>query len=392
MAGLLDNKFTDVLKGGAAAAVVGANPLLGLLAYPELKKRREQREMDNELARDKMTTHRDMQDARSDLSGLLGRRKSLVPANAPNAPSPDGLNEVVPFQQGPEGPYYKTEQGQQELMGILARLDPAAAAQAALPPVQQERSNTLDLKIQAAIREAGRRGYDPEKTNEFVDTIVTRGGQEGMSIAEMLLMEQRRQKLELDRDAANRNEELREKAFRTGEVGINSSLRRIKSLGDANQQLSTGFLRPGWGVELRAEGLSAWEAMNRFVGNDTSKAQMMLKQYDDFEKGAANLLIDLSTSLSEQGSGFSANTNEKLRQMQEAMANLGKQPGTNAKILSDEIYNLLDIADIEDFEIRDEEVYRQYAQSLSDFGQSGWGLKVGTVQDGRRYVGGPPGE
>jgi hypothetical protein len=66
MAGLLDNKVGDVLKGAVSAAAFGANPALGLLFGGAIGNSRLKREAENKMIRDSMA-------ARDQMADLFGR-------------------------------------------------------------------------------------------------------------------------------------------------------------------------------------------------------------------------------------------------------------------------------------------------------------------------------
>lgn len=347
MPGILDNKLGDLLKGGGAAAALGANPLLGILAGPTIRRNRERRELENRRMRDEIT-------ARDDLVGLLNRNET-VRAPGKELLSIDGPSTELPGKRV-SVPAHRTQGGQQELMGILARINPEAAVQAALP--QQGRADP------SVIREMQALGYP--LTKEGFQQYQQDKGTDNDPLAAFLAAESLRQRQNENQRAeeeARQTAEERRVSRETRNSSLNKVLRNVSDLSDANDKLTESFLRPGAFVDARRTGLQAFELAKRWAGGDTKEEQEILKAAGNFEKGAANLLQDLLPQLE----GINANTDGRLAQIQKSLANLGTEPGTNAKILSETIFEILDIADINNFNIQGRDQMLRLASNLRNF-------------------------
>ena len=364
MAGLLENNVGDFIKGAGTAALMGANPLLGLLAGGAIKNNRMKREAENKMLRDRMT-------ATDELTGLLNSKTTTAAPTVGPSKVVEGLPGMfepfaIPGKRG-EVPTVQTPEGQQQLLGIMSKLNPGATG-ASLLPKQNARTNTMAQRIGALQQEALRRGLSPEETNAFIDANLSSGSFDPMAMLAGQMQEERlaAQRLanEEAQKTAEREADERRRGIASQTASLRSTLRGIDDLAKNNEFLAGTILRPGWAAEPRKTGLSAWETAKRAFGGDTATEQQLLQSFGDFEKGAANLLNDLLPQLE----GINANTDNRLAQIRKSLADVGNEPGTNAKILSETIYDLLDIATIEGFEIPNEQKWLSMAENLRSFG------------------------
>lgn len=378
--GLLDNGVGDLIRGVGGAAMVGANPLFGLLAMPGIKSSRVRREAENKALRDRM-------EAADKMSGLFAQNTDVVAPGrtVQGIPAgPDGVGSETVNIPGTRHnvPAYKTPQGQQEMLGILAQIDPAAAAKGAMP--QNTRANTMEQKIGALNQEAQRRGYGPEETNAFIDENLARGGNPLAEFMAQEALDRVTRENELAEEEATRTAEERRVDRETRTSSSNRILRTVNDLAKANETLSNSNLRPGAFIETRRAGLQGWELAKRWAGGDTTEEQAILRAAGDFEKGAANLLQDLMPQLE----GINANTDARLGQIQKSLAGMGTEPGTNSKILSETIYEVIDIAKINGWNIEGSDEMMDLARSLMTGGGSD-GTRTVTLSDGSTVAGVP---
>jgi len=388
MAGLLDNKVGDVVKGVGMAALGGVNPLFGLLAAGGIKNNRMKREAENKKLRDQMT-------ATDELTGLLNSKTTTAAPTVGPSKVVEGLPGMfepfaIPGKRG-EVPTVQTPEGQQQLLGIMSKLNPGATG-ASLLPKQNARTNTMQQRIGALGAEADRRGLVGEEKNAFIDQYLAQGAQ-GDPVMAMLMSERLEEKRLANDSAAEQariDRENRERSRAAREVALNSTLRRVESLGNNNETLSENlWMRPGWAAKERAGALGAWEFGKRLVGANTKEDQDVLQAYTSFNKDAANLLADMLPNFE----GMNAQTDSRLRQIQTMLADIGQEPGTNSKILAESIYEVLDIANINKFVIEDEQRWLNMAKQFTDFSNgftSKWDIKPGTQKDGYEYINGDP--
>lgn len=334
---------------------------------------RERREIENKLLRDSVA-------AREEFTDLLGRTVE-VPRQAPPPQAfqlyQDPARQQLPMSPiaGPGGfdtvPAVQTPEGQQQVLQLLSRMSPEgamAAAESIMPGVSK--------RTTAAMNEMQWLGMEPTIEN-FQRYHEMRGGPPDpltTLIAAQQLEATRLANEQRAREAAEAAETKRVETAQR-EASLNATLRNVGDLAAGNEFLSNTILRTGWGAEQRKTGVSFVEFVKRITGGDSSQEQLLLQTYGDFEKGTANLLNDLLPQLK----GINANTDNRLAQIQKSLAAIGNEPGTNAKILSEVIYDVLDIATIGGFNVPQIETWRGLASNLRQFNLTGKQFQTRTV-------------
>lgn len=246
--------FGDVMK------IIGAsilNPGFGLMAAHETSPRtREKRALENDLRREALQAQRD-------LPGLLESRSTVVAPGA-HLELLEGGRQSLPGKRV-SVPTHQTPEGQQQLLGLLARIDAGAAAKAAMP--QRGRANTTQNRIDALLQEAQRRGLSPSETNAFIDQNMTGVGGNPLEAALTQLMLQQRQQ---DLDTSREQEEREADEFKAEENTFVNNLQvsgdSLLDLARVNERLANrdgleGFLtRPGIPLgQLRRDAASMFD-------------------------------------------------------------------------------------------------------------------------------------
>ncbi len=365
-------KMGDAIIGAILSTVATGSPMPGLMAGGMHGSGRERRARENDLMRDKF-------DARDDLVGLLSR-SSTVERPGMMLDSVDGS---APYQlpgKRARVPTYQTADGQQELMGILARIDPAAAAKAALP--NQERANTMEQRIAALREEARRRGYTPDETNKFIDANLGAGTDPMAALA----LEMQQQRLEAARRAEEEAQREAEREAEDREVEANEYRNNLQS---------------------SAENLMELYAVNERLGNDNSALGYLTKSglpFEQLRRGAASVLnpeaaADVNTfdSLVNQiaierlkTENFDGNTNARFGAFTKTKPSYEFMGPANAKTIIRQLKGILLADEANNFTLPPGE--RRKIQNFIDRAESQGvqSLEVGDVEDGYEYMGGDP--
>lgn len=154
--GLLDN---PMVQGGLMAAATGFNPLIGLLAGPAIKNDRERRELELDALRDEVSGRKDRRSAQGEITGLLA---DTTPVIGPDR-FIEGIGEDIAIPgRMQQVPATATPQGQERMMGLLARAAPEQFTSQMTSGLMgqmfpQERPNSLDAKLGVVEDRLGRK-------------------------------------------------------------------------------------------------------------------------------------------------------------------------------------------------------------------------------------------
>lgn len=322
---LLNN---EVVQGLGAAAAVGVNPAVGLLAVPGLRNSRERRELENEAAREQLDALQMQNDAREQLGGLFAQPNAL-----------------------------ETEQGQSLAAGLLAQLSPGSVAGQVFP------QQTREPAIISAFRAAG--------INPTSDTgrqaILDHFGRSGASDEAMRTIQLQIAGLQLDEK--RREREARERTERQQRLGrrnsIASSVGDIRKIFNANKNIEGTLLQSGVPFsEARRGGVALFTSILEGVGVDQSDRRQALTDFDTARKGFNDLVLE---SIDRFGGEGGTLTNDKLALLESALANENITAEASASILATILEENIQAAELEKFNIKELEGANELLQELRDF-------------------------
>lgn len=346
--------------------MAGETGFSGLLdkIIPFRKSDRERREINNDLMRANIEGMENRNRAATELEGLLaGTAQTALPQFTPSGVQLDAFEGTGPVpildrnREGSTVPTIQTPEGQAQAQGLLAQLAPQQVA-AGLLGSPRERTNVLEQKYTTASQIADERGLVGEARNEFIDSIVVPGGQGDPSDDVRNRLDILRVERE-ERDAVEK-ERLARVSRKRGEVSINNGIREAMRAAEQNQKLSDTALRTGQFSGLFKQGVGLKAAGERFFGMDSSESDQLLQDFGLFEKSTANLLLDIIPQLE----NFDGGSNARLQSIAQSLANTEAEPGANSKILADGLQEFLNIADINDFNVRNRKEVEGYIDTL----------------------------
>lgn len=349
---------SPVVQGIGAAALTGVNPLVGLLAAPIIQNTRERKSLENEALRQAVLQNRRRSQATQDLRGLLSDDTAVsAPIGLMNV---EGGVDVLPA--GRRVPTVQTQGGQERLLGLLSQIAPAQTAQSLLAQPAQERAETSlvrNARVAAGI------GPNDPITPEV--SAIVREQLEGQGVSDDLLKEVqlRMNLLQLENAQRERRQEERTRAKnrRTSETSLESSLEHLQEAAALNERLAPTLLRSGASFQdARRAIANGVTDVKRLFGIDTSEAEALIADYDRFRKLNSKFIIGAMSNIG--GEGLGTVTNDKLSLLMKSMAGAGISPGANNLIYADTIDQLLQIADIEGFDVANRAELERLERSL----------------------------
>ena len=371
--GVLGNPF---VQGAVGAAVGGVSPLLGLLAGPLIKTDRERAKLKNDLLRSELTKRNRENQAQQALQGLLsGEKKTTVQ-------DPDRVAGLLDVGGGDPAlfnlpsrresvPAIGTPQGQQQLLGLLAGSAPVITADSLLNPTAATRPTAFDQKLDlfTAVFPNGV-PENPDSTEtallEFIGAAKPPLDPNIAALTQLSLEEQQR--------AAEQSRLATAERLIGTKAGLTQAGRRIESISKAVQNLGGTFLQPGLpATDARKTFAQTWSALSQFATGEVPQTQKDLATFDTFTKNTANLLIDISSSLS-GSSGLGTFTDSKLDLLKSATANADIQPQAIISIIGDVAFDLLIEAD--KVRLRDSEFSIPNADFLKIMASGGTGVDL----------------
>ena len=288
--GLLSN---PVVQGVGRAAATGFNPLVGLLAAPDLMNERERKQLELQEARNAIKVQDRMLAAQEALPGLLAERSTVeLPGMELMGIEGDPIAQLSgPRVSVPAA--INTAEGQARAFGLLGDLSPGVGAQGLLqalaPKTSGERKTSLERNIEAAT--------DPTRTPEqrqlFLDALKKETDDESTLQSIQTLQAQ------LALEQMQRDREKEETDARKQRIGLENSIRNsvmdVQDLSALNRKLNDGLLRSGLPMPQTRRDLQAViNAGSRMLGKDTTKADEELANFDKFNKGLNDLILTRS--------------------------------------------------------------------------------------------------
>ena len=352
--GLLGN---PTVQGAALAAATGFNPLLGLLAGPGIQSARERKSLENDLLRQSLLDSKRRSAATEELTGLLGEQTTGTVSSPIGLMNVEGGVDAIPATRMRQVPTVATPGGQQRLMGLLAQLAPEQAASSLLS--QPERSETSLVRNVRALNDptlspeqrqiiADNLRNDPNVTDDLLAKLQ-------LQMNMMQLEEAQRKRAEEERTAA--------KNRRTSETSLEATLDHLKEAAELNARLAPTLLASGAsGQDVRRAIAQGVTEVKRLFGVDTSKAEQLIADYDRFQKLNSQFIVGSMANIG--GEGLGTVTNDKLQLLMKSMAGTGISPQANALIYADTIDDLLQVAEIEGFDIGGQDSFVELADAL----------------------------
>lgn len=246
---------------------------------------------------------------------------------------------------------------QEEMLGLLGAIAPDEVAGGLLGQFFPEQSRTPTPVIQAA---QFAHPDDPAAQRDFVMENFRREGADDQTMRR-LEVELRMLQLDEARRQREQSQETEERARRETAVAVRTDIQRARRLARTNRELAGTFLGPGQVLpDLRRSGTAAFIEGMEALGFDQSDRRRILTLRDNFNKDAANFLIESLDRM--QGTGTI--TNQKFEALRAGVADLGTSPQTNAAIIADGLEALLVAAEIEDVSGVDHDEIRTLIQEL----------------------------
>ena len=357
--GLLSN---PVVQGVGRAAATGFNPLVGLLAAPDLMNERERKQLELQEARNAIKVQDRMLAAQEALPGLLAERSTVeLPGMELMGIEGDPIAQLSgPRVSVPAA--INTAEGQARAFGLLGDLSPGVGAQGLLqalaPKTSGERKTSLERNIEAAT--------DPTRTPEqrqlFLDALKKETDDESTLQSIQTLQAQ------LALEQMQRDREKEETDARKQRIGLENSIRNsvmdVQDLSALNRKLNDGLLRSGLPMPQTRRDLQAViNAGSRMLGKDTTKADEELANFDKFNKGLNDLILTTIDRFKDSGQM----TNDKLRLLRSASATTYIEPAAIASILSNIAELNLQAAAAEGIELENADELRELIRADRNF-------------------------
>lgn len=338
------------VQGVLGAALVGANPLVGVLAGPALKNKRERSELENQRLRLEIANAKKAGEDIDNQRELISRIPGLLD-NSPLELGVDSNDAVLPLPTTVNQDLQERFQGKQqnELTGVLGQLAPDVLAQNVLSP-REPRRLPSDLQTMQALNipltEEGFESFQNLKAgDESIDDILKR-----LQVNKLL-----------DEQDANRAD--RDNAKIAGDTAVVDTLDTIERLAGANERLSDSTLvAPGSTFLDERRGIASFIAD---VGETFNLGDFGLRQdvedIDTFRKESAILAGNALKSMEAQG----ITVTRALQGLVES-ANASDQvsTGTNNSILKISLKETLREADRRNLELENRSRYETLLKQL----------------------------
>lgn len=361
MANILGNvrKFIAApeTRGVLGAAAMGANPLLGLLAAPALRSRREKQDLarerfrlENEAARKALKDKQRQREAVQRLQTMLGdfsmvqgpgSTLNLESVSGPSTPvSVPGRKAMVPM--------LSTGEGRQEALGLLADAAPdqfgGILGRQLFP---QEQSRALPRDVEAAIAADPQFLSRPGVAEALRERALNPQGDiqtqldATRALIQRLELEAKSQELE----AADEEQRRNKARVRTS---ISGDLKRAREAIDLQQDLAQTALSSGLPFADFMSVLQAGgSAIAERFGFDAERARELVAKRDRLRKLFSSNVIQSIPTLGELG-GL---TNDKLELIRASSPSLENQPEANALLFADQLGFALQGAEIAGIDI-----------------------------------------
>jgi len=288
---------------------------------------RQAQALENQARRDAITEQQRRRQAQQQLPGLLGD---------PNAT-------------------------QEQLMGLLGQANPEGLVDQAMNSLfsspQEERAEPAEVRVARVLA-------DPNESEEVKQEIRAQMAQSGnQELAAQIQLQLNMMQLEKARQEAADAAENRRIAWQTSETAANRTLHNFERAAELNEFLSTTALRSGATFsDLKRKASEGLAEIGEFFGVDTSEARRINAALDEFNKLTNELIISEMGRISAGGSA--PNTNQMLSTLSSSMAGVGIAPEANAQIFAKGMRDIIDMADIEGFEIDDPQRYLDLSERL----------------------------
>jgi hypothetical protein len=367
LAGLLaDPRLMDIGTGLLSQSGYSATPITFGQAMGGAMQFANQREADRvglESARTTLAQQKQRQQAMSEIQGLLQPVNQpysrVTPGTGPLAQpqSQMGVQSVIPAQ---------TPEGQSKMLGLLSQVAPEAMTQGLLAQMFKEQEPTrvsTDLNTFRALNPSITPGSDAERSGymAFLQQKEPQAGPEAlMQQAELALLVERLEAARMEREGAERTES-QDRA--TTRRNIITDLSHLEEMSDLTDRLEGTFLETGRPAPdvLRAV-VGGVQSIQDILGVDSAKAAQIKADYDTLKKYSSDFVLGSLDRL--QGTG--AIQTSKFDMLTAANAGVGTSPATNRQVIANNIEALLDGADIEGFDLDQNQVkrYRELANRL----------------------------
>lgn len=266
----------------------------------------------NQVQRERLVQAQGRRQAQERLPGLLsslGIPEEQIPAIGLLAQAnPEGFAQA--FTQGLLGQMFPQQRSETSLVRNVRALND--------PTLSQEQRDIIEKNLTT----------DPNATKQLLDTVQ-------LQLRAFQLDQAQREAAAEERDVATQRTKTTS--------ALNSDLKDAVRLVALVDKLDGTELSPGTvGIEGRRAIAAGVAETKRFFGVDTSAAQRMISDFDEFQKLSRNFA---TKSTSRQFGDQS--TNFQLQQLQETVPNVDITPDANRRIARGAVRTLLDAADAE---------------------------------------------
>ena len=265
------------------------------------------------------------------------------------------------------------EQRQQGLLDVAARTQPAETLQGLLGPGQQDRAEPSFIRMLRTLDDPTLPQDQKDLLRQKIQSEVN--GQNDPSLDNLVKETQIKLNMMTLEDRAKATAEKADtaaKQFRVKQNGMAEIADQIVEAAQLNRKLSTQFLSSGSVLpdmkraiaSLGVDFLSYAPVLAKQLGVDNSEAQQMLVDYDRFNKLTTKRIVDSIGDVA--GSGLGTGNVMKLTMLAKSMAGVGVMSGANDLIFSDDMADLLRMADIEGVTLPNADKLRELIPKLRE--------------------------
>lgn len=351
--GLLSNPMFNIGAGLLASSGPSLQPvgfgqaLVGGLNYAN---QRQAEQMQLQQARQQIEMQQAQAEQAKQRQQALGQLQGLfMPSQTPGPV----VSQVAPAIGTPEG--------QAMLPGLLAQLAPEAFAQQlfaqqfAKPEAPRLSTGMNDFMAMNPQLQPGTPEFS-EAYKQFAMQSDPNG-----SALEQVQLELSLMQLKDAREQREREEQTVAQERRGMYRDTVNDLKKLEEMADLNRKLEGSFLAAGMvSPDLRRDVASVKQSIMQAMGQDTTKAQQAIADFDRFGK----LMQDFVINSIDRFAGSGTMTQGKFDALLAANASLGVSPQANNLIFADNIDAILDSAEIEGLEVPNADKLRSLSASL----------------------------